>query len=134
VNHQVVHAPDAPDDTGINAGTFSQACRVGNTVYIGGTLAIDQHAQTVDVDDDPHTAIRRAYANLQLVCRAAGAELDDIVMLTALLTDLDHLDALNDVQAEFFSAPHPPRSTLQVAGLPHGPVELTAVAVVDRRE
>ncbi|MEU5545459.1 Rid family hydrolase [Streptomyces sioyaensis] len=126
---RVVHSPDAPDNTGINAGNFSQAARVGDTVYIGGTLAIDQHAQHV-VEHDAREAMRRAFTNLGAICRKAGTALTDIVMLTALLTDLDDLDALNEVQAEFFTAPFPPRSTLKVAGLPHGRVELTAVAVV----
>lgn len=127
---EIIRAADAPDNTGINAGHFSQAVRVGETLYVGGTLAIDQHAQRVDVDDDPRTAIRRAYANLELICREAGSALADIVMLTVMLTDLDHRQALNEVQAEFFAAPHPPRSVFQVAGLPNGPVELTAIAIV----
>lgn len=126
---RIIHAKDAPDNTGINVGNFSQAARVGDTVYIGGTLAIDQHAQCV-VDADPKAAMRRAFTNLKVICEEAGASLKDNVMLTALLTDLDHLDALNEAQAEFFAPPFPPRSTIGIAGLPHGIVELTAVAVV----
>jgi 2-iminobutanoate/2-iminopropanoate deaminase len=122
-----VHAPSAPDNSGINAGHFSQAAQVDGTVYIGGTLAIDQAAQRV-VDDSPANAVRQAFTNLRAICDEAGVGLDDIVMMTAMLTDLGDLETLNSVQAEFFGEPHPPRSTYQVAGLPHGRIELTAVA------
>ncbi|OBK45794.1 hypothetical protein A5655_10985 [Mycobacterium sp. 1081908.1] len=125
----MVHAADAPDNTGINAGNFSQAARVGDIVYVGGVLGIHQHEQSV-VDASADAAIRQAFANLEAICREAGAGLQDIVMLTAMLTDLGDLAALNAVQAEFFTAPFPPRSTFQVAGLPHGRIELTAIVHV----
>lgn len=123
-----VHATAAPDDSGLNAGHFSQAAEVNGTVWIGGTLAIDQAAQRV-VDDSPAAAIRQAFTNLAAICAEARVSLDDIVMLTAMLTDLDDLATLNEVQEELFGDPYPPRSPYQVAGLPHGRIELTAVAV-----
>jgi 2-iminobutanoate/2-iminopropanoate deaminase len=127
--HLIVHAADAPDNTGINAGNFSQAARVGDIVYVGGVLGIDQHEQRL-IDASGDAAIRQAFDNLAAICREAGACLKDIVMLTAMLTDLGDLTTLNAVQAEFFSAPFPPRSTFQVAGLPHGRIELTAIVHV----
>jgi 2-iminobutanoate/2-iminopropanoate deaminase len=121
-----IHADEAPDNRGINLGTFSQACRVGDTIYIGGTLAIDQERQEV-VTDPPAEAFRLAFANLTAIVQSAGAELADVVYLTAMLTDLDTLGELNAVQREFFAEPYPPRSTHGVSGLPHGIVELTAI-------
>jgi 2-iminobutanoate/2-iminopropanoate deaminase len=125
----ILHAADAPDNTGVNAGNFSQATRVNDVVYVGGVLAIDQQGQRV-VDASAAEAIRQAFDNLEAICREAGARLKDIVMLTAMLTDLGDLAILNAVQAEFFTAPFPPRSTFQVAALPHGRIELTAVVHV----
>lgn len=124
-----IHAADAPDNTGINIGNFSQAVRVGHIVYIGGTLATNQHEQRV-IDESPEVAIRQAFRNLEAICLEAGASLKDIVMLTAMLTDLGDLRTLNAVQAEFFAAPFPPRSTYQVVALPHGRIELVAVAYI----
>lgn len=126
---RIVHAVDAPDNTGINVGNFCQAARVGDVVYVGGVLGIEQREQRV-VDATADAAIRQAFGNLEAICREAGAGLEDIVMLTAMLTDLGDLATLNAVEAEFFTAPFPPRSTFQVAGLPHGRIELTAVAHV----
>ncbi|BBY24632.1 RidA family protein [Mycobacterium stomatepiae] len=124
-----VHAADAPDNAGINIGNFSQVVRIGHIVYIGGTLATNQHEQRV-VDESPEAAIRQAFRNLEAICLEAGASLKDIVMLTAMLTDLSDLRTLNAVQAELFAAPFPPRSTYQVVALPHGRIELVAVAYI----
>ncbi|WP_162899259.1 RidA family protein [Mycobacterium shigaense] len=124
-----VHAADAPDNTRINIGNFLQAVRIGHIVCIGGTLSTNQHEQRV-VDESPEAAIRQAFRNLEAICLEAGASLKDIVMLTAMLTDLSDLRTLNAVQAEFFAATFPAWSTYQVAALLHGRIELVAVAYI----
>jgi len=83
----------APRNIGINAGHFSQAVRVGNTVYIGGTLAIEPASMQV-VKGDPRKEITTAYSNLQNICIAAGGSMNDIVMLYALLSEVVPLGLL----------------------------------------
>ena len=126
-NKVFIHTDKAPLNVGINAGNFSQAVRVGDTVYIGGTLAIDSETMEL-VLDDPEKEVSTAYKNLNSICRAAGGNMQDIVMLHVLLTDLTYLPIVNDVQGKYIKAPHPARSVMQVVSLPHGnKIELVAI-------
>jgi len=108
-------------------GTYSQAVRHGDTVYLSGQIPLDP--KTMDlVTDDIGAQIRRVFSNLQAVCQAAGGDLDDILKLTVFLTDLKHFAQVNEIMAEYFSPPFPARAAIGVAALPRGAaVEMDAI-------
>jgi reactive intermediate/imine deaminase len=116
-------APDA-------IGTYSQAVRAGDTVYLSGQIPLDP--ATMQVVDGPIEAqIERVCRNLEAVATAAGGTMDDIVKVTVFLTDLGDFAKVNEVMARFFSEPYPARAAVEVAGLPKGvPVEMDAVMVL----
>ena len=118
------HAPAA-------IGPYSQAVRAGNTVYLSGQIPLDPSSGEL-VGGDIAARARRVFDNLKAVCAAAGGSLDDVVRVGIYLTDLADFAAVNAVMAEYFSAPYPARSTIQVAGLPKGTdVEVDAVMVLE---
>jgi len=105
------HAPAA-------IGTYSQAVRVGNTVYLSGQIGLDPASmQLVDGID---AQIVRVFDNLKAVAEAAGGSLDRIVRLGLYLTDLSQFAAVNAVMGEYFAQPYPARSTIEVSALPKG--------------
>ncbi len=112
-------------------GTYSQAIRVGDTVYLSGQIPL--HPETMEmVEGRVVDQIRRVFENLQAVCQAAGGDLGDIVKLTVYLTDLAHFPLVNEVMAVFFEKPYPARAAVGVAELPRGAaVEIEAVMVLD---
>lgn len=112
-------------------GTYSQAIRVGDTVYLSGQIPLDPAtAQLVEGDMDAQ--IRRVFANLAAVARAAGGGLADTVKLNVFLTDLGHFALVNQIMAEYFSEPYPARAAIGVAALPRGArVEMDAVLVLE---
>jgi reactive intermediate/imine deaminase len=117
------HAPAA-------IGPYSQAVRSGNTVYLSGQTPLDP-ATGVLVEGDIAVQARRALDNLQAVCEAAGGSFDDVVRIGLYLTDLGNFAAVNAVMAEYFSAPYPARSTIEVSALPKGAAfEIDAVMVL----
>ncbi|HEY2862202.1 MAG TPA: RidA family protein [Casimicrobiaceae bacterium] len=97
-------------------GPYSQAIRVGYTVYLSGQLGIDPPSGILQEGIEAQT--RQVFANLRAVAEAAGGSLDDIVKLTILLVDLADFAKVNDIMASCFEAPYPARATYQVAGLP----------------
>lgn len=111
-------------------GPYSQAVRVGQTVYLSGQIALDPVTGQLapgDVEDQAH----RAFVNLREVAKAAGGSLDDCVKLTLFLTDLAHFAVVNSVMQSYFQAPYPARSTVGVAALPRGALfEVEAVMVL----
>jgi reactive intermediate/imine deaminase len=112
-------------------GPYSQAVRVGNTVYLSGQVALDP-ASGLLVEGDVAAQARRAFDNLAAVCEAAGGSLEQVVRAGLYLTDLDDFAAVNAVMAEYFTAPYPARSTIEVSGLPRGAMfEVDAVMVLD---
>jgi reactive intermediate/imine deaminase len=112
-------------------GPYSQAVRVGNTVYLSGQVALDP-ASGLLVEGDVTAQARRAFDNLAAVCEAAGGSLEQVVRAGLYLTDLDNFAAVNAVMAEYFTAPYPARSTIEVSGLPRGAMfEIDAVMVLD---
>lgn len=116
------HAPAA-------IGPYSQAVRAGDTVYLSGQIPLDPTSGEL-VQADIATESRRVFDNLKAVCEAAGASLDDVARIGIYLTDLSDFAAVNTVMADYFQAPYPARSTIQVAGLPKGArVEVDAVLV-----
>lgn len=121
---QTDHAPAA-------IGPYSQAVRVGNTVYLSGQIPLDPATGNL-VEGDVAAQARRAFDNLKAVSEAAGGSLDRIVRLGLYLTDLGEFAAVNAVMQEYFTAPFPARSTIQVSGLPKGAAfEVDAVLVID---
>ena len=112
-------------------GPYSQAVRAGDTVYLSGQIPLDPSTGLL-VEGDIAAQARRSFENLKAVCEAAGGSLGDIARLGLYLTDLDNFAAVNAVMSEFFKAPYPARSTIEVSGLPRGAgFEVDAVMVLD---
>ncbi|MET0655057.1 MAG: RidA family protein [Pseudoxanthomonas sp.] len=121
---QTDHAPAA-------IGPYSQAVRSGNTVYFSGQIPLDPATGAL-VEGDIAVQARRAFDNLKAVADAAGGSLAQIVRLGLYLTDLGQFAAVNAVMQEYFGAPFPARSTVEVSALPKGAVfEVDAVMVLD---
>lgn len=111
-------------------GTYSQAVKVGTTVYLSGQIPLLPETMEL-VEGDMEARIRRVFDNLQAVARAAGGDLKDVVKLNVFLTDLTHFALVNSVMAEYFSQPYPARAAIGVAQLPKGAdVEMDAVMVL----
>ena len=112
-------------------GTYSQAVKVDNTVYISGQIPLDPASMEV-VDGGIEAEIRRVFDNLQAVAEAAGGSLADVVKLNIFLTDLTHFPTVNEIMATYFQAPYPARAAIGVAALPKSVgVEMDAVLVID---
>lgn len=110
-------------------GPYSQAVRAGGVVYCSGQIALDPVTGAL-VDGGVEAQVRRAFDNLRAVAEAAGGSLDDIARLGLYLTDLGDFAVVNAVMAEYFDAPYPARSTIEVSGLPKGALfEVDAVLV-----
>lgn len=111
-------------------GPYSQATRSGNTVYFSGQIPLDPTTGDV-VEGGIEAQARRAFENLKAVADAAGGSMDDIVRVGLYLTDLSQFGAVNTVMAEYFNAPYPARSTIEVSALPKGVAfEVDAVMVL----
>jgi len=124
---QIIHTDHAP----AAIGPYSQAVRAGTTVYFSGQIPLDPATGNL-VDGDIAAQARRAFDNLKAVAEAAGGSLDRIVRLGLYLTDLSQFAAVNAVMQEYFAAPYPARSTIEVSGLPKGAAfEVDAVMVLD---
>ena len=107
-------------------GTYSQAVRAGDTVYLSGQIAMDP--KTMQLVDGFDNQVRRVFDNLLAVCRAAGGDFDNVVRVTVYLTDLANFSKVNEVMASFFREPYPARAAVGVASLPRGAaVEIDAV-------
>ena len=111
-------------------GTYSQAVRVGKTVYLSGQIGLDPvSGQLVEGSE---AQVRRVFANLKAVAEAAGGSLADAVKLNVYLTDLAHFAKVNEVMATYFAKPYPARAAVGVAALPRGAlVEADAVLVLE---
>jgi reactive intermediate/imine deaminase len=108
-------------------GTYSQAVKVGRTVYLSGQIPLDPVTMEL-VGGDVEVQIRRVFDNLQAVARAAGGSLADVVKLNVFLTDLADFPKVNAVMAGYFREPYPARAAIGVAALPRGAaVEMDAV-------
>lgn len=111
-------------------GTYSQAVKVGDTVYLSGQIPLDPAAMTL-VEGGMDVQIRRVFDNLKAVAEAAGGSLRDVVKLNVFLTDLAHFPLVNEIMAEYFAEPYPARAAIGVASLPRGAgVEMDAIMVV----
>lgn len=108
-------------------GTYSQAVKVGKTVYVSGQIPLDPETMEL-VDQSMEAQIRRVFDNLAAVSAAAGGSLADVAKLNIFLTDLTHFALVNQVMADYFAEPYPARAAIGVASLPKGAaVEMDAI-------
>ena len=120
---QIIHTDQAP----AAIGTYSQAIKIGTTVYLSGQIPLHPSSMEL-VDDSIEASIRQVFDNLSAVAEAAGGSLQHIVKLNIFLLDLDHFALVNTVMAEYFQAPYPARAAIGVAALPKGAtVEVDAI-------
>lgn len=110
-------------------GTYSQAVRAGDTVYISGQIPLDPATGEL-VEGDIAAQITRVFDNLTAVAKGAGLSLQDAVKITIYLTDLGNFATVNEIMARYFELPYPARAALGVASLPKGAeVEADAILV-----
>lgn len=110
-------------------GTYSQAVRAGDTVYLSGQLGLDP--VSMQLHEGIEAQIRQAFENLKAVAEASGGGLADAVKLNVYLTDLAHFAKVNEIMAGYFAQPYPARAAIGVASLPRGGwVEIDAVLVL----
>ena len=122
----VIHSDNAPKAI----GPYSQAIKVGQTVYLSGQVPLNPATQEL-VTNDFDAEVRQVFENLQAVAQAAGGSLADLVRIGVYLIDLGQFAQLNAIMAEYVPQPFPARSTIQVSGLPRGArVEVDAVMVI----
>jgi reactive intermediate/imine deaminase len=111
-------------------GTYSQAVKVGGTVYLSGQIPLVPQTMQL-VQGEMAAQIRQVFDNLQAVAAAAGGSLADVVKLNIYLTDLAHFPLVNEAMAAYFNEPYPARAAIGVASLPKGAaIEADAVMVV----
>ncbi len=109
---QIIQTTSAPQAI----GTYSQAVKVGSTVYLSGQIGLDP--ATMQMAGDIEAQVHRVFKNLQAVTEASGGSLADIVKLNIFLTDLSHFTLVNSIMAEYFKEPYPARAAVGVASLP----------------
>ncbi len=118
----VIQTPEAP----AAIGSYSQAVRVGDTVYLSGQVGLDP--ATMKLVEGIDAQIERVFRNLEAVARAAGLGLDRAARMTVYLTDLAHFAKVNEAMAKFVPQPYPARAAVGVASLPRGAlVEIDAI-------
>ena len=100
-------------------GTYSQAVKVGSTVYLSGQIPLDPATMTM-VSDEFSAQVVQVFENLTAVCEAAGGNMSDIVKLNIFLTDLSHFATVNDIMSRYFQQPYPARAAIGVKELPKG--------------
>jgi reactive intermediate/imine deaminase len=123
MSKHIIHSDDAP----AAIGTYSQAVRHGDMVFLSGQIPLDPATMEL-VEGDIEAQVRRVFDNLKAVCDAAGGGLAQIVKLNVFLTDMADFPTVNAVMDEYFSAPYPARAAVGVAALPRGAgVEVEAV-------
>ncbi|MGC1388129.1 MAG: RidA family protein [Steroidobacteraceae bacterium] len=112
---QIISTANAPAAIGV----YSQAVRVGNTIWVSGQIPLDPATKEL-VTGGIDAQIRRVFENLKAIVSAAGASFDDVVKATVFLTDLSHFALVNKIMAEYFREPYPARAAVGVAALPRG--------------
>lgn len=123
MTREIIHTDKAPQAI----GTYSQAVKVDNTVYLSGQIPLVPETMEM-VEGDMEAQIRRVFDNLSAVAEAAGGSLADVAKLTIFLTDLSHFPLVNEVMADYFQQPYPARAAIGVASLPKGAgVEMDAI-------
>lgn len=124
MSREPIHSDSAP----AAIGTYSQAIKTGNLVFLSGQIPLDPKTMEI-VDGDFEARTRRVFDNLKAVAGAAGGDLNQIIKLTIFLTDLANFTTVNSVMEDFFDAPYPARAAVGVASLPKG-VDVEADAIL----
>ena len=124
MKRDIIHTDSAP----AAVGTYSQAVRTGDLVFISGQIPLVPETMNI-VEGDFADRARQVFENLKAIAEAAGGSLDNAVKLTIFLTDLDNFAAVNEVMAEYCGEPFPARAAVEVAALPKG-VDVEADAVI----
>lgn len=125
-NKAIIHTEEAP----AAIGTYSQAVKVSNTVYLSGQIPLDPKSMTL-VDGDFRAQAHQVFKNLSAVCKASDGSLNDIVKLNIYLTDLGNFPIVNEVMAEYFEEPYPARAAIGISQLPKDAlIEADGVLVV----
>ena len=115
MSRKAIHTERAPQAI----GTYSQAVRAGDTVYLSGQIPFDPATQEL-IAGDIEAEIRRVFENLKAVAEAAGGTLAQAVKVNVYLTDLTHFAKVNEIMAQYFPQPYPARAAVGVAQLPRG--------------
>jgi reactive intermediate/imine deaminase len=115
MTRQIIHTVNAPQAI----GTYSQAVRAGDAVYISGQIPLDPATGTL-ITGDIDAEIRRVFDNLAAIAQAAGGSLANAVKVTVFLTDLGHFARVNEIMATYFEQPYPARAAVGVSALPRG--------------
>jgi reactive intermediate/imine deaminase len=130
MKREVISSNNAPQAI----GPYSQAVKVGDTVYLAGQIPLVPETMALE-NGDMRAQIRRVFENLAAVARASGGSLQDVVKLNVYLTDLGHFPLVNEVMAQYFREPYPARAAVGVAALPKGAaVEMDAIMVIEKRK
>ena len=117
-----IQTKDAPEAI----GTYSQAVRAGDTVYVSGQIGFDP--ATMQLVEGVEAQIHRVFKNLEAIAKAAGLDLGRAVRMTVYLTDLGHFAKVNEIMAQYVAQPYPSRAAIGVASLPRGAlVEIDAI-------
>ena len=121
----VISTPHAPSAI----GTYSQAVRCGDTIYLSGQIGLDP--ATMQLAEGIDAQVKRVFDNLKAVAEAAGASLADAAKVTIYLTDLAHFTKVNEAMAAYFTQPYPARAAVGIASLPRGAlIEADAILVI----
>ena len=125
-NRAFIHTDSAP----AAIGTYSQAVKVNNTVYLSGQIPLDP--QTMELaSDEISDQVSQVFRNLAAVCAASGGDLSNIVKLNIFLTDLSHFPIVNEIMGQYFNEPYPARAAIGVRALPKGSqVEIDGILVI----
>jgi reactive intermediate/imine deaminase len=115
MSKQIISTPNAP----AAIGTYSQAVRVGNTIWVSGQVALDPATKEL-VAGGIEAQVRQVFENLKAIVTAAGASFDDVVKATVFLIDLSNFALVNKVMSEYFREPYPARAAVGVSALPRG--------------
>lgn len=124
----IIHTDNAP----AAIGAYSQAVRVGDTIYLSGQIPLVAETMQVVAGGFAEQA-HQVFKNLQAVAQAAGGNLNDLVKVNAYLTDLSNFSTFNEIMAQYFTAPYPARAAVEVSALPKGVlVEAEAILVLEK--
>ena len=125
-NKAIIHTESAP----AAIGTYSQAVKVNNTVYLSGQIPLVPETMVL-VEGDISAQIDQVFKNLSAVCEASGGDLSNIVKLNIFLTDLSHFPTVNEIMDQYFQEPYPARAAIGVKELPKGAeVEMDGILVI----
>jgi reactive intermediate/imine deaminase len=123
---QIISTPHAP----AAIGTYSQAVKAGNTVYLSGQIPLDP--ATMQLVEGFEAQVKRVFDNLKAVCEAAGGSLNDLVKVNVFLIDLGNFAKVNEIMATYIKQPYPARAAVGVSALPRGAqVEIEGVMVLE---